>query len=101
MSDYDHRQYQLMLEQLDQFESKRIDLNHLVKGLEALLGTLEQVGPKWKSDFQRQWGVLEDVYADALDRRYTELPDSHKKLIANAVDKLKTMVTDALQNESA
>jgi hypothetical protein len=49
--------------------------------------------------FQQQWGVLEDVYADALDRRFTELPDAHKKPLTNAVANLKALVEEALVSE--
>jgi len=40
---------------------------------------------------------LEDVYADAVDRKYTELPEAHKKLVSEAVSKLESLVQDALR----
>ena len=97
MSDYDKRQYALMLEQLTQFESKQIDLKHLISGLESLLCLLEQADSDWKAAFQSRWGVLEEVYADMLDRRYKNLPDSHQELVENSVRDLKAMVESALQ----
>jgi hypothetical protein len=100
MSDYDNRQYGLMLEQLNQFESKRIDLKHLITGLESLLGVLEKVDPKWKSAFQSKWGVLEEVYADMLDRGHKELPGLHQDLVAKAVRDLKAMVETALPDNT-
>jgi hypothetical protein len=92
MSDYDNRQYALMLEQLNQFESKRIDLQHLISGLESLLCLLEETDAVWKSTFQSRWGVLEEVYADMLDRKYKSLPASHQKLVEKSVRDLKAMV---------
>jgi hypothetical protein len=97
MADYDNRQYHLMLDQLNDFESKRINLKHLIGGLESLLGCLEEPAPDWKSGFQRQWGILEDVYAEAVDRGNMDLPEAHKKLLAEAVYNLKRMVQDALR----
>jgi hypothetical protein len=35
VSEYDQRQYQLMLEQIDSYLAKKIDLNHIRVGLEA------------------------------------------------------------------
>lgn len=97
MSDYDKRQYTLMLEQLTQFESKQIDLKHLINGLESLLCLLEEADADWKATFQSRWGVLEEVYADILDRGYKNLPDSHQKLIEKSVHDLKEMVESALR----
>ena|SRR6266850_8458954 len=96
MSDYNARQYGLMLEQIKQFESKQIDLKHLINGLESLLCALEKPDEKWKSAFQSKWGVLEEVYADALDKGYSELPDSHKRLVTEAVRDLQMLVNQAL-----
>ena len=99
MSDYDNRQYGLMLEQINQFEAKRIDLKHLINGLESLLCALEQADKKWKDAFHSEWGVLEEVYADALDKGYKRLPDTHEKLVERAVCNLKAMVEAVLPNE--
>lgn len=101
MSNYDNRQFSLMLEQLNQFESKRIDLKHLINGLESLLCMLEGADANWKSAFQSIWGVLEEVYADILDRGYKEMPDSHQKLVEQSVRDLKAMVEAALPNHPA
>ena len=99
MSDYDNRQYSLMIEQIKQFESKRIDLKHLISGLESLLCALEQPDKKWKDTFQSEWGVLEEVYADALDKGYKRFPDTHEKLVEKAVRNLKATVEAVLPNE--
>ena len=99
MSDYDNRQYGLMLEQIKQFESKRIDLKHLINGLESLLCALEEVDSNWKSAFQSKWGVLEEIYADMLDSGYKKLPDTHQKLVEQSVRDVKAMVEAALPNE--
>ena len=99
MSEYDNRQYGLMLEQIKQFESKRIDLKHLISGLESLLCALEEADKKWKDTFQSVWGVLEEVYADVLDKGHSHLPDTHQKLVEKAARNLKTMIEATLSNE--
>jgi hypothetical protein len=96
MTDYDKRQYAAMLEQLAQFESKQIDLKHLISALESLLCLLEKSDADWKATFQSRWGVLEEVYADVLDRGYKNLPDSHQKLVEKSVHDLKAMIESAL-----
>lgn len=85
-----------MLEQIQQFEAKRVDIKHLISGLESLLCALEGADKKWKDTFQSEWGVLEEVYSDALDKGYNRLPDTHEKLVGKAVRNLKTMVQSAL-----
>ena len=97
MTDYDKRQYALMLECLSQFELKRIDLKHLIIGLESLLCLLEEADAIWKATYQSRWGVLEEVYADMLDRGYRDLPASHQELVNQSVRDLKAMVESALK----
>jgi hypothetical protein len=100
MSDYNNRQYHLMLNQLKNFQAKHIDLKHLINGLESLLGCLEDPAADWKSAFQRQWGILEDVYADAVDKKCLDLPDAHRKLVTVAASNLESMVREALRLSS-
>jgi hypothetical protein len=98
MSEYDSRQYHRMLEQLRDFESKRIDLKHLIGGLDALLCALEEAEANWKSEFQRQWGVLEEVYAVALDRK-KELMAEDWKLIETAIQTMKRLLAQVYTEE--
>jgi hypothetical protein len=91
MSDYDNRQYRRMLDQIQDFESKRIDLKHLINGMESLLCALEEADAGWKSEFQSKWGVLEEVYAVALDRK-RQLTEDDWKLINTAVEGMKHLI---------
>ncbi len=61
MSEYDQRQYRLMLDALDQFEKGRIPIDVLVNDLEGLLAVLEEVLPAWKNEFQKYWAGLDDA----------------------------------------
>ena len=92
MSDYDNRQYLRMLDQIRDFESKRIDLKHLINGMKFLLSALEKADTTWKSEFQREWGVLEEVYAVALDRK-RQLTQDDWKLINAAVEAMTQLIT--------
>ena|SRR2546426_9965319 len=91
MSDYDNRQYRRMLDQMHDFESKRIDLKHLINGMESLLCALEETDAGWKSEFQSKWGVLEEVYAVAVDRK-RQLNQDDWKLINAAVEGMKQLI---------
>jgi hypothetical protein len=91
MSDYDNRQYGRMLDQIRDFESKRIDLKHLINGMESLLCVLEEADPTWKAQFQSKWGVLEEVYAVALDRK-RQITEDDWKLINTAVAGMKELI---------
>ena len=86
------RQYKLMLERLEQFENDEIGLRRLIDDLSGLLGALNDIDEEWNDEFERTWGVLEDVYAGALSSGYKTLPDEDRKLIWTAVDKLAEMV---------
>ena len=91
MSEYNLRQYGRMLDQIHDFESGRIDLMHLISGLKSLLCALEEADVEWKSKFQNQWGVLEEVYAVALDRN-RELDKGDLTLIGTAVQGMKQLL---------
>jgi hypothetical protein len=80
-----------MLDQIHDFESKRIDLKHLINGMESLLCVLEAADAAWKSKFQRKWEVLEEVYAVALDGK-RHLTQDDWKLINTAVEEMKQLI---------
>jgi len=100
MSDYDNRQYRLMVERIDQFEKKSIGLRHLITDLEALLCVLQEADQNWKSAFHKQWAVIEEVYAVVLDRKLKEVPQEYWKLIDDAVSTMKQLLTEVVVPES-
>jgi hypothetical protein len=99
MSEYNVRQYGRMLDQIHDFESGRIDLTHLISGLKSLLHALEEADVEWKSKFQNQWGVLEEVYAVALDRN-RELDKGDLQLIGTAVQAMKQLLSQVYAETS-
>lgn len=96
MTEYDTRQLKLMINELDAFERKAIDLTHLVSTLDGLLSALEDVDTHWKNFVLKQWGVLEDVNADILDKSLTEIPNQHLSLIANAIQEIRSLISQRL-----
>lgn len=93
MTDYDVRQFNLMIERLDAFEQKAIDLGHLVSSLDGLQNTLQDIDANWKNAFLKQWGVLEDVYADALDKKLRVIPIEHAILINRATKEIRRLIS--------
>jgi hypothetical protein len=79
--DHDARQLGLMLERLDAFDRKEVSLGKLVSSLNGLLSALQDADERWKKDFLRQWGLLEDVHANALDKSFGKVPSEHLVLV--------------------
>jgi len=78
------------------FDNEAITLGELVADLEGLLYSLENLDESWQNSFLKQWGILEDVYADALDQKLKELPSEHKALIENAIDELRKLASQKI-----
>lgn len=96
MLHYDQRQYQLMAELLDNLERRTIGLKKAIPDLEGLLWSLKDVKKPWKDSFYKQWAVLEDVYASALDKGFKELPEDYQKLTDDAIRNMKGLVVQVL-----
>ena len=96
-NNFDLRQLEAMRLQLTQFETRTITLSHLIAGLKALLASMRTFGKDWKETFESEWWTLEQVYAVALDRKKTELSPEEDALIKEATGKLRTVVSNALE----
>ncbi|WP_145927357.1 hypothetical protein [Bradyrhizobium neotropicale] len=96
MTEYDARQLSLMIDELDAFDKKAINLPHLVSSLDGLQSALEDVDASWKIAFLKQWGVLEDVNADILDRNLTEFPKEHARLLTSAIQEIRKLIAQRL-----
>ncbi len=94
MTDPNARQFNLMIERLNAFEKKAITLGHLVSSLDGLQNALQDVDASWKKAFLKQWSVLEDVYADALDRNLKEIPDQHMGLLRGAIQEIRRLIAE-------
>jgi hypothetical protein len=65
---FNERQFALMESQVRRYKDGEISLASLISALEALVHSLESVEDSWIARFQREWGVLEELYSVALDR---------------------------------
>ncbi len=80
-TDYNERQYHLMLEILLDYKRNQIDLGSLINKLEALRNVLEDPAQDWLERFDAAWANLEDVYSFILsENRKTPEPDETRIL---------------------
>lgn len=93
-----NNQYQLrqMLDTINAYESRQVDLGTLVNNLETLFGRLENPPDNWRKAFLKAWGMLEDVYAFALDKPVYQLEDVDFGLIAEAITRLRGLIQPLL-----
>jgi len=98
MSEYDQRQYRLMLEQLTAFQSGQIYIDRLIGNLQGLLNALQSPDSTWKQSFLSLWGQLEDARAMALFRGAENLNEQESIVVGSALAKLKPMVLEKIDD---
>ena len=95
-ADYDSRQIRRMARQVEAFVDKVITLSELISTLDGLLSALEGVDVEWKREFQKQWGVLEDIYANAQDKSLPTIPQEHLALADKAIAAISRLIAQKL-----
>jgi hypothetical protein len=98
MSEYNERQYRLMLTQLRRFEEGQTKLDALVDGLEGLLNSLEDISTSWKQAFLREWGKLEDERAYALFKNLQVLDQETSQRLRLAASRLELLVLEKIDD---
>lgn len=96
-AEYNQRQYQRIIELIHAYEHKQISLGQLIRKLEELFESLENIPLECRQLLLSKWGVLEDVYAYALDEGRTYLEDEDIRLISNALTKIKDLVMPQIE----
>jgi hypothetical protein len=98
MSEYNERQYRLMLAQLRRFEEGQTKLDALVDGLEGLLNSLEYISTSWRQAFLREWGRLEDERAYALFKNIQVFDQETSHRLRLAASRLKLLVLEKIDD---
>jgi len=98
MSDFDQRQYRLMLKSLDDFSVGHMRIDVLIANLEGLLNALRDIDEEWKQTFLHYWGQIEDERADALFRNLDSLDDHAMQNVTDAISHLKLMVLEKMHD---
>lgn len=92
LSEHDRRQYRLMLERLALYKDDKIGVQTLITDLESLVTSLDDISPNWKDKFYEWWGILEEVYAVALDEGRVPSSREDLDLIDQAVDDIERLI---------
>lgn len=96
MSEYNERQYRLMLSHLRKFEEGQLKLDVLVDDLEGLLNYLDGIPNSWKQAFLHEWGKLEDERAYALSENLKAFDDETSRRLLLAASRLKLLILEKM-----
>ena len=97
MSEYDIRQYRLMLEITKKPISSMSGLIKAINDLQALLSTLEEKDNEWLSAFMHEWWILEENYAYNRSENIENLTEMVSTQINISLQKLAEMVDQKIQ----
>jgi hypothetical protein len=98
MSEYDQRQYRLMLGRLKAFEAGQITIDSLIADLRGLVQALLQAEPSWKQTFLEYWADLEVARALALSRESNELTDTEITAVRDATAKMRLLALEKIDD---
>jgi hypothetical protein len=98
ISEYDQRQYQLMLEAVSAFQNGQLKIDALISNLDGLFRALEGHDEAWRKSFFEYWADLEQARAIALFRGRSALDEQETKVVFEAVDRLKLLVLEKIDD---
>jgi hypothetical protein len=97
-TEYNERQYRLMLDQLTSFEIGALPLDTLANNLEGLVNALEGGAESWKEAFLDEWATLDDARAYALFKGTKEFDAETTERLRSAVAKLRLYVLEKIDD---
>jgi hypothetical protein len=101
LSEYDGRQFTLMLRSIAEYEDGETGLaglGNLVLNLEALQSALEGQSPSFHETFGSLWGKLEDTYAEMLYMERRTPNEVDKRILTEAISELKALISSKLES---
>ena len=99
-SEYNLRQYRLMLTKLGQYRAGSFGLAQLVNDLEALGDALESPPESWRAEFEPAWGRLEDVHASLLAEGRSQPGELERELIEQSLSRLTSLIESEVAKAS-
>lgn len=84
-------QYVRILETIRSFEAGELKFGDLVNRLEELINGLQGISQEKTNRFLAEWGVLEDVYAFALDQEWERVEGEDVDLIERSLQRLSAL----------
>jgi hypothetical protein len=94
-TEFDERQFAKMLEALASFRETPLSigtLSALISTLDFLIAALQVPSSTVIGHLRRSWGILEEVYAVALDEEEKTLSGNDEKLIQEAISELYVLL---------
>jgi hypothetical protein len=89
MTHFHERQLIRLVERLDLFKEGVISLSVLVSDADFLLRALEDVDKRFFEDLRKEWAVLEEVWAVAVDSNGGVVDRQGELLVQSAVAALR------------
>ncbi len=89
---YNQRQYARILELIGSFETGKVSFDRLVRDIEALIMTMENISPDYKNILLSKWGILEEVYAVSMDQGLTEVSPEYQQTINSSLSDLCELI---------
>lgn len=95
-SEHDHRQLRRMREAIRPTDLETLSMGSLaslIQTLDFLVESLDSADNHWFNAFRSKWGVLEEVYAVALDTGTGEAVSSNRHSPSRAISELAEIIT--------
>lgn len=89
---YNLRQYRQIEGIIESFRRGDMDFAKLVGDIEALILSLQDIPNDWRNSLLSTWGVLEEIYAFALDQGSHQLDHRQAEAVYKTLDKLEAML---------
>lgn len=102
IAEQNQRHHQRMYEALASIPSEQDtrSIGFLIASLDFLLQALEGADANWKERFRKQWGILEEVNAFALDAGRSSFSDEEQRLLNRALQDLKLLIEEVIPSSS-
>lgn len=95
-SEHDRRQLHRMREAIQMTDLETLSMSSLaslIQTLDFLVESMNSTDNDWLNAFRSKWGVLEEVYAFALDSGSDEAIPSNRRSLAKAISGLAELIT--------
>jgi hypothetical protein len=87
-----------MKRQLSYFKNDKIRIGDLIGEMEFLLNSIQSVDQRWKQNIDNELEVLEEIYADALDKGLNTIEDDlSKQLLKQSISNILIQISALMQ----
>lgn len=96
IGEQNQRHYQRMQQALASLPSEQNirSIGALIVSIDCLLQALERPDANWKDRARKQWGILEEVNAFALDSGRSSFSNEEQMLLNRAIQNLRSLIEE-------